>query len=582
MDSYKNQALLKSYKEKIMFDIAKDQSVWERVRTEKTFARHRKEIKELYDNAFEISPRPCSAKEILNNDDHQKYFRSLQQLQSATLMALIYPDNEEYYDSLLDIVWSYCNEYTWAPLGHYNGYYDRTPADYDIGLIDIFAASVAFSLAEIKYLFKDKFPKILIDRITAEIRRRTIEPYITRKYFWEKHNNNWTAVCASAVGGVLMYEDPDEFKKQFQRLQASMECYLASYEEDGMCVEGTAYWGFGFGFFAVYAMLLKVFSNGEHDWFKNSKVKAISQFAQKMHLQQNILAMFSDCNIKEGYWVGLVHMLKSIYGDDIESLPNDQATIVAYSHLAFSIRSIVYYNPDYVSNTLRNCVYSAPVTNYFVKRTDNYGFAFKGGNQCESHNHQDVGSFILARNNKQIFCDLGYIGPGNHPEYHGSKRYDYFNTSSFAHNVPYFDGVGQGCGGAEKARAVYDEKTSSVYMDFTIGYSLKQHSKLKKAERTFMLSDDKIELYDKFTFDGNAKITERFITTIKPRIEGKAVIIDDVRFAIKSDAILNIVEHEYISQLPDEHGNYNQIAYCIDITLKDDNTEFKAAIDFIK
>ena len=301
-----------------------------------------------------------------------------------------------------------------------------------------------------------------------------------------------------------------------------------------------------------------------------------------MHLQQNILAMFSDCNIKEGYWVGLVHMLKSIYGDDIESLPSDQATIVAYSHLAFSIRSIVYYNPDYVSNTLKNCVYSAPVTNYFVKRTDNYGFAFKGGNQCESHNHQDVGSFILARNNKQIFCDLGYIGPGNHPEYHGSKRYDYFNTSSFAHNVPYFDGVGQGCGGAEKARAVYDEKTSSVYMDFTIGYSLKQHSKLKKAEREFILTDDKITLHDNFIFDGKVNITERFVTTIKPKIDGNAIIIDDVRFVALSDVTLNIVEQEYIAQLPDEGGNYNQIAYCIDITLKDDNTEFKATIDFIK
>ena len=81
-----------------MLDIAKDQSVWERVRTEKAFARHRREVKELYDKVFEISPRPCSAKEILNNDDHQKYFRSLQQLQSATLMALIYPDNKECYE----------------------------------------------------------------------------------------------------------------------------------------------------------------------------------------------------------------------------------------------------------------------------------------------------------------------------------------------------------------------------------------------------------------------------------------------------------------------------------------------------
>ena len=119
-------------------------------------------------------------------------------------------------------------------------------------------------------------------------------------------------------------------------------------------------------------------------------------------------------------------------------------------------------------------------------------------------------------------------------------------------------------------------------MDFTIGYSLKQHSKLKKAEREFILTDDKITLHDNFIFDGKVNITERFVTTIKPKIDGNAIIIDDVRFVALSDVTLNIVEQEYIAQLPDEGGNYNQIAYCIDITLKDDNTEFKATIDFIK
>lgn len=564
-----------------MFEIAKDPRVWERVRNDIAFERHRREIKELYDKVFAIPPRPGTAKEVLNNDNHAQYFRSLQQIQTATLMALIYPDNEEYYNNLVEIVWSYCNEYTWAPLGHYNSYYNRTPADYDPGLIDIFGASVAFSMAEVKYLFKEKFPQLLLDRISAEIKRRTIEPYKTRKYFWETHNNNWTAVCTGAVGGVLMYEDPEEFYRQLPRLQASMECYLNSYDDDGMCVEGTAYWGFGFGFFAVYAMLLREFSNGEYDWFKSPKVKAISQFVQKMHLQPNVLAMFSDVNAREGYWVGLQHMLKTVYGDDIESLPSEQATIVAYTHHAFSIRSTVYYNPGFVGNKLRNGVFTAPVTNYFIKRTDNYGFAFKGGNHWESHNHQDVGSFILARNNRQYFCDFGYIGPGNWPGYQGDRRNEYFQPSSFSHSVPYFNGIGQGGDDKNKARAVYDEKTQTVYMDFTLGYDRKKHTALKKAERYFTLTDDTIKLRDKFDFENlsEQKITERFVTTIKPRTEGNSVIINDLRLTCESDATLNIVEQEYVDQLPDENGNYNQICYLLDYTLNGTD-EFRLTIDF--
>ena len=564
-----------------MLEFAKDKALWDRVRNDDAFARHRKEIKAEYDKAFKERPRCKPAWAVLEFPNASGGTDTFRQLQSSALLALIYPDNEEYYRSLVETIWEICNEYTWAPLGHYNDYYNRTPQDFDPGLIDIFAASLAFSLAEIKHLFKDRFPKLLNDRISYELRRHTIEPYLTRKFFWEHHNNNWTAVCTGAVGGVLMYEDPEEFERQFSRLQASMECYLASYDDDGMCVEGTAYWGFGFGFFAVYAMLLREFSNGKHDWLKNPKVKSISQFIQKMHLQPNILAMFSDVNAREGYWVGLPHMLKTVYGDAIEKLTLDQATIVAYCHWAFALRSTIYYNPECTTDKLENGTYYAPVSNYFIKRTDNYGLAFKGGNQWESHNHQDVGSFILARNNKQIFCDFGYIGPGNWPGYQGSRRNEYFQPSSFSHNLPIFDDMGQGGDDTNKARAVYNEETGVVYMDFTLGYDRKKHYKLQKAERSFKPLDDRIEMHDKFTFSDKTKITERFVTTIKPQIDGNTAIMGDVRLSTTTDATLNVIEQPYVDQLPDENGNYNQICYLLDYTLNGDTTEFNAVIDFL-
>ena len=269
----------------MIIDIAKDGAFWEKVRTDDDYSRFRDEIKKKYDEVFsEEKPRPRSAKEILENNDHAIYFRSLRQLQTAALMALIYQNDETYYDNLVDIVWAYLNDYSWAPLGHYNEYYDRTPMDYDPTLIDIFAASNALSLAEIKYLFKDRFPKLLIDRITAEIKRRVIDSYVSRRFFWEHHDNNWTAVCTGAVGCVLMYEAPDIFWQQKERLDKSMECYLNSYKDDGMCVEGIGYWGFGFGFFTVYALELREFSQGKYDYFKLEKVKAISKFLQKMFL----------------------------------------------------------------------------------------------------------------------------------------------------------------------------------------------------------------------------------------------------------------------------------------------------------
>ena len=245
------------------------------------------------------------------------------------------------------------------------------------------------------------------------------------------------------------------------------------------------------------------------------------------------------------------------------------------------MRSTVYYNPDYVSNELPDCEYYANESSFFTKRTKDYGFILKGGNQWESHNHQDVGSFILARHNKQIFCDFGYIGPGNWPGYFGKERNTYFQPSSFSHNVPYFNGKGQGGAWEGKARAVYNKDTKELYMDFTHGYDVENvHTTLKKAERRFKMEDDSIKIHDSYEFSEKATITERFVSRIKPRIEGNIAYIEDVRVICECDATLNVVEQPFVDFLPDENGNHNKICYLLDYTLNGDNTEFKATIDF--
>ncbi len=544
-----------------MLDFAKDKALWEKIRTADAYSRHRKEAREKYEEAFKSPPRAHTVEEILAGKDADGLWHlQLDQLQSATLMALIYPDNDEYYQNLLRIIWAYCNDYTWAPLGHYNSYYNRTPRDYDTGLIDIFASSVAFSLAEIKNLFENRFPQLIKDRISAELRRRTIEPFLNRKYFWEKHPNNWASVCAGGVGGVLMYECPEIFLEQRQRLDSAMQVYLDSYQDDGVCVEGIGYWSFGFGFFVSYAMLERELTNGEVDWFKNEKVKAIAMFLQKMFLQKSSLISFSDCGIFTKYYLGLHHMLRDIYGEDIEKLPFEAGFIVhENTHLNFSLRSTIYFNPEYVSDSVREDVtYNMKDSAYFVKRTPSYAFATKGGNNGESHNHNDVGSFIFARNNKQILCDIG-AGPYE-DGYHTERRYTFFNPSSFSHNLPFFDGIGQDGVRRDNVYLDYNEDESSVYMDFTNGYGIDY---LKKAERKFTLLDSSVIIYDKFTMTKESKITERFVTLTEPRIDGKRVIIDDVILETKAEITpqITVKTLKYHAQ----EGTYP--AYCIDYVL---------------
>ena len=551
-----------------MLDFARDKKLWERVRVSDEFAQHRAELSELYKKSFATPPRSHSADDILAYNDHGLWRLQFDHLQSSALMSLIYPDNEEYYKNLLESVWVYLNDYTWAPLGHYTmQYYGKTYKDFDFGLIDIFAASVSFALAEIKSLFRDRFPQLLIDRITYEIRRRTIEPFMERKYFWETHDNNWTAVCTGAVGAVLMYEAPDLFLKYQSRLHDAMECYLASYKDDGMCVEGVGYWSFGFGFFASYALLEREFTKGEVDWFARPKVKEIAKFIGKMFLQKNIMATYSDSGIDSKYNIGLPQLLRHVYGDEVERLPMEHG-IVIYdnTHFNFALRSFIYYSEENNAKEMAtNVTYSVENSCYLTKRTPYYGFTVKGGNNGESHNHIDVGSFILARNNKQIICDIG-AGPYV-PGYHTEQRYTFFNPSAYSHNIPIFDGIGEDDIRRDDVFIKYDWEKCEATLDITNAYGL---DFVKSVVRKFTLNEDCVRLEDSFEFTKDTQITERFVSIIEPKIVDGVAVIEDV--ALKT--ALNI-EPKITVKVAEKHLDskpYN--VYLIDYELPRDTLTF--------
>ena len=93
-----------------MLEFAKDPKFWEKVRTSDDYKRLRDDLKMEYDKHFNDPPRPRSAREIFENNDHGVYFRNINQLEYAALMALVYPDEQKYYDQLVDVIWAYFSQ----------------------------------------------------------------------------------------------------------------------------------------------------------------------------------------------------------------------------------------------------------------------------------------------------------------------------------------------------------------------------------------------------------------------------------------------------------------------------------------
>jgi hypothetical protein len=241
--------------------------------------------------------------------------------------------------------------------------------------------------------------------------------------------------------------------------------------------------------------------------------------------------------------------LRSVYGEEIERLPRSLGVIAKdNTHLNFLLRAVLYYNEDNFSDKTRTDVtYTAENSAYLVKRTKGFGFSCKGGNNGESHNHIDVGTFILSRNNKQIIADIG-AGPYL-DGYHSERRYTFFHPSAYAHSLPIIDGFAEDSIKRDDAIVIFDEKTNSASVEFAQAYG---KDFIKSVKREFKFDSYSLTLTDTFGLNSKGEITERFISLIEPKIENGKIVIDDVSLSVENGLMPTVTVKEvtpHVSEL---------------------------------
>lgn len=450
------------------------------------------------------------------------YFRRRHCVEISAMLSLIYPDNQEYLDYTMDLIYALCDEYTWCLPAHQGKLEPNNNCR-----IDLFASETAYRLSEIFVLLEDRLEPLIKNRIIYEINRRVIDPFMATEYYgwWEKGDMNWTAVCMGSVANTVMLMRPELATDEFiARANASMETFIAGFEDDGMCLEGLGYWGYGFGFFLYYADMVRTFTNGKVDLLKSEKVKTIATFNQKMVLTGACSVSFADGGAKYAYDIGRMHYLKNEYPDDILVYDTKYA-ISGQGKFCTLLRTVLWRDERYMTDFADDSTpreYYAPQSQWFIKRTASYGFAAKGGHNAEPHNHNDVGTFIFAKNGKQYVCDLGsglYCR-----QYFSGTRYTFLEARSGGHNLPIIDGAEQ-CMGKD-ARAV-DAKVENGSFSLNIAPAYKYEG-LNTLIRTFDFTEDSVTLKDDIRYNGRGVILEHLISRIKPTLEGNVISIEDV------------------------------------------------------
>ena len=498
---------------------------------------------------------------------YQKYYYWHRgQLATAAVMALIYPEEEKYIDFLNDIIFAICDEYTWCVPAHHPKLevYDKT-------FIDLFAAETGFALAEIYTLLGDRLDKLILERIKYEINERIIDSFLSgRSYWWANGcTNNWAAVCGGSVGCTFMLMRPDLFESAKPRLDEIMENFLSGFNDDGYCLEGTGYWHYGFGYFVTYADMLFSYTDGKEDYFSREKIKTISTFIQKMYLSGKSSVSFADSKTSLQYHVGLVHYLKNKYPDVVKVYSPDNGYYRdGCFRFALLIRGAgwldesIYNDPTAQSE---NALYYAEESEWYIKRTAEYGFAAKGGHNNEHHNHNDIGSFVFAKDGRHILTDMGG-GAYDKAYFRNETRYKVIECSSLGHSVPFFGADGVQKHGKQFCAKNTTASENSFSADISGAYEIEE---LTSLVRVFSFTENEVTLTDSFEYSGGEAITERFVSFVEPVISEGKVTVDGGEIAF--DKTLTPTVTASVSTKKKD-------IFFIDFTLPCDTKEFKITI----
>jgi hypothetical protein len=152
--------------------------------------------------------------------------------------------------------------------------------------------------------------------------------------------------------------------------------------------------------------------------------------------------------------------------------------------------------------------------------------ASHGGHNAESHNHNDVGDFIVYAGGKPVIIDVGVETYS--AKTFSSQRYDIWTMQSAFHNLPTIDGAMQEAGREFAARDVahrVDDAGSSVEME--IGGAWAKTAGVRSWKRSVRLDRGRgqVEVRDRYALAQAAReITLTLMTPWRMREAGAGEI----------------------------------------------------------
>lgn len=439
---------------------------------------------------------------------------------SVLLMGELAEGKGRFIDDLMNGILFFSEMTSWAESAHLAAYQKthRAMPDFREDILELHQGGMAQMLSWTYYFLKDQFDRIdpmIALRLRHELQRRELDPYLQRNDFWWMATNykegvvvnNWNPWCnANALLCFMLLEDnPDTLARAIYKSMKSVDQFLNYVKSDGACEEGPSYWGHASGKLYDYLSALSLITGGRINLFGNEQIRRMGEYIARSYIGDEWVVNFADASARAGEVnTSLIYR----YGVAVNS-PTMKA-MAAMREKAYPAKLPGSWMDLYIGlETLRFQPLLKqeagkfrfpdftwyPQTEFCYMRSGNAFLAAKGGFNNESHNHNDVGTFILAFDNVPVMIDAGV---GTYTRQTFSKdRYKIWTMQSDYHNLPMINGTAEQFGSQYKARNVKaDAKSRSFSADIAGAYPAE--AAVQRWTRSYQLKKDKLLVSDDF------------------------------------------------------------------------------------
>src|SRR5438270_569734 len=485
-----------------------------------------REAQQSLDTAWERIPATVTLQYIRNgNRSHYDVMNTRQREKLTTLvLAEVFENEGRFLDEIADGIWAISEQTFWGSTAHLgmqragNGLPDVTEP-----IVDLFAAETGALLAWTDYLLGDRLDQVsplLRKRIRAEVDRRVLTPALQRDDFWwmgfgeRKNVNNWNPwINSNWLTAVLLLEaDPRRRTASVYKIMRSLDNFINVYPDDGASDEGPGYWGRAGASLFDNLELLRSATNGTVDIYRSPLVRNMGQYIYRVYIKDEYFVPMGDAAAKITPDAELVYQYGKRIGDPVmqgfgallaqrrgpyrpgASSPGRilPALLVA--------REIATAN---VSEPLPGSVWLADLQLMAARSVPNSAqglyVAAWGGHNAQSHNHNDVGNFIVYGDGKPVLIDLGVETYS--AKTFSSQRYDIWTMQSAYHNLPMINGVMQAAGREYQAKAVsFNETADRVTFSADLASAYPAEAAVRRWQRRVTLDRKAsvVELEDRY------------------------------------------------------------------------------------